>query len=129
MKISKQQLENMIREELQKEVEEGFLGGMAKKLAGDVKGAATSGMQKAKRYGQDVVKAGKVSAAQDQLKKAKALEAAMQQKLQTAQGMVARAEEELQSLGVNPRVATPTTPEQDLAAAASVLPESKKKSK
>lgn len=129
MKISKQQLENLIREELQKEIEEGFLGGMAKKLAGDIKGAASSGAKKVAQYGKDVAKAGKVSAAQDQLKKAKALEASIQQKLQTAQGMVARAEEELQSLGVNPRVTTPTTPEQDLAAAASVLPESKKKSK
>lgn len=123
----------MIREELQKEVEEGFLGGMAKKLAGDVGSAVSAGAQKAKKYGQDVVKAGKVSAAQDQLKKAKALETAIQQKLQTAQGMVARAEEELRSLGVNSM-----TPEEELAAAGEIevpaaskmrMPENKKKSK
>lgn len=145
MKISKQQLENLIREELEKELEEGFfdaLKGGVKKVAGDVGGgmarAAGAAKQKfgqaasaAKQYGQDVKAAGQAaSQAADKKRLMASIEAtkqAMSQKLSALMGQadkmgMEQEAKELETLIGNLSAEERISSERDLALASTVRP-------
>lgn len=107
MKISKKELERLIREELQKEIEEGifdaFKGGL-KKIGGDVArgvtGAAKAAGEKAsqaagavKKYGQDVKAAGQAASAEaDKQKLLSKIDSAKQQAKQSFSSLLGQAD-------------------------------------